>query len=90
MCLAIPYKIVEIKGNSQAEVEMMGGRRRVSLEMFPEVTVGEWVLVNLGFVVGKISEDEAKEILRLYQEMAEAEASSLVRTGIEERRNHHE
>ncbi len=87
MCLAIPYKIVEIKGNSQAEVEMMGGRRRVSLEMFPEVEVGDWVLINLGFVLGKISEDEAKEIMQLYQEIAEAEASSLISTSVKERRN---
>jgi len=85
MCLAVPYRVLEARGDSQAEVEVVGGRRKVSLEMFPEVEAGDWVLVNLGFVVGKISEQEAREIINLYQEIAETEASSLVRTGTEER-----
>jgi len=37
----------------------------VRLLLFPEVEVGDWVLVNLGSVVVKIEEDEAKEIIHL-------------------------
>jgi len=73
MCLAIPYKVLDVKGNSRAEIEVAGARHEVSLRLFPEVAVGDWVLVNLGTVVAKIAEDEAGEIMRLYQEIAEAE-----------------
>lgn len=78
MCLAIPYKVVEIMGNRQAAVEAAGSRRRVSLEMLPGVAVGDWVLVNLGLVVDKISEEDAKETLNIYQEITEAETDSLI------------
>lgn len=77
MCLAIPYKVLEVKENSWAEIEVAGARHEVSLRLFPEVEAGDWVLVNLGSVVAKIEEDEAGEIMHLYQEIAEAEDSSL-------------
>lgn len=73
MCLAIPYKVLEVKGDSRAEIEVAGVRHEVSLVLLPEVEVGDWVLVNLGSVVAKIEEDEAREIMHLYQEIAEAE-----------------
>ena len=71
MCVAIPYKVVEVKENSRAEIEVAGARHQVSLQLFPDVKVGDWVLVNLGSVVAKIGEDEAGEIMRLYEEIAE-------------------
>ena len=73
MCLAIPYKVLEVKGNSRAEIEIAGARHEISLRLFPEVEVGDWVLLNLGSVVTKIEADEAREIIHLYQEIAEAE-----------------
>ena len=73
MCLAIPYKVLEVKGDSLAEIEVAGARHEVSLRLFPDVEVGDWVLVNLGSVIVKIEEDEAKEIMHLYQEIAKAE-----------------
>ena len=73
MCLAIPYKVLEVKGKSWAEIEVAGTQQRVGLQLFPEVEAGDWVLVNLGSVVAKIGEDEAREIIHLYQEIAEAE-----------------
>jgi len=83
MCLAIPYKVLTVKGNSQAEIEVAGARYEVSLRLFPEVEVGDWVLVNLGSVVAKIEEDEAREIMHLYQEIAEADGS-LIGTRVNE------
>ena len=72
MCLAIPYKVLEVEENSWAEIEVAGTRHKVSLQLFPEVEAGDWVLVNLGSVVAKIGEDEAGEIMHLYQEIAKA------------------
>jgi len=72
MCVAIPYQVVEVKENSWAEIEIAGARHKVSLALVPEVNAGDWVLVNLGTVIAKIEEDEAKEIINLYKEIAEA------------------
>ncbi len=59
MCVAIPYKVLEVKEDSWAEIEVDSARHRVSLQLFSDVEVGDWVLVNLGSVVAKIEEDEA-------------------------------
>ena len=72
MCVAIPYQVVEVKDESWAEIEIAGARHKVSLALVPEVNAGDWVLVNLGSVIAKIEEDEAKEIINLYKEIAEA------------------
>ena len=71
MCLAIPYKVLEIEDGTWAGIKVAGARQRVNVHLFPEVKAGDWVLVNLGSVISRIEEDEAKEIIRLYQEVAE-------------------
>ena len=73
MCVAIPYKVLEVSDNERAQIEVGGTRQQVSLALVPEVEAGDWVLVNLGSVVAKIDEDEAKEIINLYREIAAAE-----------------
>ncbi len=72
MCVAIPYQVVEVKENSLAEIEIAGVRHKVSLALVPDVNAGDWVLVNLGTVIARIDENEAKEIISLYKEIAEA------------------
>lgn len=72
MCVAIPYQVLEVKGDFWAEIEIAGARHKVSLVLVPEVNAGDWVLVNVGTVIAKIDEDEAKEIINLYKELAEA------------------
>lgn len=73
MCVAIPYKVLEVSDNERAQIEVGGIRQQVSLVLVPEVEAGDWVLVNLGSVVAKIDEDEAKEIINLYREIAAVE-----------------
>ena len=72
MCVAIPYKVIEVKKTSLAEIEIAGVRHKVSLALAPDVKAGDWVLVNLGTIITRIDEDEAKEIFNIYQEIAEA------------------
>ncbi len=71
MCLAIPGKIVEIQGN-MAKVDVGGLSRDISLDLCPDVSVGEYVLVHTGFAIQKVDETEAEETLDLLRKMAEA------------------
>lgn len=71
MCLAIPAKIVTIDG-SMAKVDMMGNERRVSIDLVPEVKLGEYVLVHAGFAIGIIDDESAKETEELLLEVAKA------------------
>ncbi len=60
MCLAIPAKVVMLKG-SIAQVDMMGNERVVSTDLVPEVKLGDYVLVHAGFAIGIIDDESAKE-----------------------------
>jgi hydrogenase expression/formation protein HypC len=69
MCLAIPALVKAIDG-LQADVEVGGVGRRVSVWLTPEVRVGDYVLLHTGYAISIIDEAEAKETLRLLEEMA--------------------
>ena len=71
MCLAIPAKIVTMKG-STANVDMMGNERVVSIDLVPEAKIGEYVLVHAGFAIGIIDDESAKETEELLLEVANA------------------
>jgi len=75
MCLAIPYKVLEIKENCRAEIEVAGTRQEINVYLFPELKFGDYVLVNLGSAVARMEEEEAMEVLRLYREIADTEAA---------------
>jgi len=69
MCLAVPVKIVSIEG-VEAETEIAGVRRRVSIALTPEAKVGDYVLLHTGYAIGVIDEAEAEETLKLFEEIA--------------------
>lgn len=73
MCLSIPSKVVEIDENNMATVDTMGVRRQVTLDLIAEpVEVGEYVLIHVGYAMGKIDKDEALESLKAYEEIIKA------------------
>lgn len=69
MCLAVPVRVTSIKGD-EAETEVSGVRRRISIALTPAVKVGDYVLVHTGFSIGVVDETEAQETLKLLEEMA--------------------
>jgi hydrogenase expression/formation protein HypC len=79
MCLAIPGRIVELVAGPGhlAVVEVSGVRRKVDLELLRDEapTVGDWVLIHVGFAMSKISEEAATEQMRILALLGEAEAA---------------
>ena len=71
MCLAIPARIIRIEGK-EAEVEIGGITRRISLWLTPEAKVGDYALVHTGYAINIIDEADAEETLKLFQEIAES------------------
>lgn len=81
MCLSVPSKVVNIDENNMATVEAMGVTRQVTLDLMPEkVNVGDYILIHVGYAMGKIDEESAKESIKTYEEM--------IRAMEEEERNH--
>lgn len=53
-----------------ATVDTMGVRRKVSLDlMSDEAAIGDYVLIHIGFAMGKIDREDALESLKVYEEM---------------------
>ena len=72
MCLAIPALIKSIDGK-EAEIEIGGITRRISLWLTPEAKVGDYALVHTGYAINILDQEEGEETLRLLREIAEAE-----------------
>jgi hydrogenase expression/formation protein HypC len=72
MCLAIPGKVLEIEqdaaGVRMAKTNFGGIVKQVCLEYTPEVNCGDYVLVHVGFALGRVDETEAQ---RTYQALEE-------------------
>ena len=71
MCLAIPALIKHIDGK-EADAEIGGITRRISLWLTPGAKVGDYVLVHTGYAINILDQEEAKETLELLREVAEA------------------
>jgi len=71
MCLAIPALIKSING-TQAEVDIEGVTRDVSLQLTPEAKAGDYVLMHTGYAISIIDPAEAEETLKLLKELGEA------------------
>lgn len=70
MCLAIPAKVVQKLENDQALVEVGGVRNQVSLMLVEDVSVGDYVIVHVGFAIARLNAEEAAKTLALFDEIA--------------------
>lgn len=71
MCLAIPALIKSIEGK-EADIEIGGITRRISLWLTPEARVGDYALVHTGYAINILDKEEAEETLKLFEEIAKA------------------
>lgn len=69
MCLAIPAIIKSIDG-MEAEAEIGGIRRNISIQLTPEARVGDYVLVHTGYSISIVEQKDAEETLEMLREMA--------------------
>lgn len=70
MCLAIPMRIIEIEGvTGLAEVD--GVTRQVRLDLLPEVTLGDYVLIHAGLAIARVDADHAEETLSFLRTLAD-------------------
>lgn len=74
MCLALPARIVELLPPAGGLIDIGGVRKRVSLELVPDVQVGDYVIVHVGYALQKLDPDEAARTLQLFAEAGLTEA----------------
>ncbi len=72
MCLAVPGKVVEIRddrGTRMATVDFSGIRKEICLAYLPDVEVGDYTIVHVGFAISKLDEESALETLAMFEDL---------------------
>ncbi len=73
MCLGIPGKVVEIyeqDGLKMGKVDFGSGvLREACLEYVPEIALGDYTIIHVGFAISQIDEEEAHKTLALLAEL---------------------
>ena len=72
MCLGVPGQVTAIYEQDElpmGKVEFGGIVKEVCLAYTPEATVGDYVLVHVGFAISRIDESEAQEIFACLEEI---------------------
>lgn len=69
MCLALPVQVVELLPEEQGIVDLGGVRKTVSLALLDDVTVGDYVILHVGYALTKLDPEEAEKTLALFAKM---------------------
>ncbi len=72
MCLAVPGRILALEqrgGNRVAKVQFGGITREALLDFVPEASVGDYVMVHVGFAISRVDAEEAERTYQLLEAM---------------------
>jgi hydrogenase expression/formation protein HypC len=76
MCLGIPGKVIEVRdeaGLTMGKVDFGGVRKDACLAYLPQVRVGDYVIVHVGFAISQVDEAEALRTLEMLDRMGVVE-----------------
>lgn len=76
MCLGVPGKVIEIyetDGLKMGKIDFGGVVREACLAYVPEIELGEYTVIHVGFAISQLSEAEAQETLKILSELADIE-----------------
>jgi hydrogenase expression/formation protein HypC len=74
MCLAVPGKLISTNGEGlerTGRVSFGGIIKEVSLAYVPEATIGEYVIVHVGFALSTVDEAEAQRVFEYLEDLGE-------------------
>ncbi len=72
MCLGIPGKVTsvyEVDGMKMGKVDFGGVLKEACLEYLPDIRVGDYTIVHVGFGISQLDEEEARQTLDILREM---------------------
>ncbi len=72
MCLAVPGQIIDVReeqGTRMATISFDGIQKDVCLAYLPDIDVGDYAIVHVGFAISKIDEASALETLQMFKDL---------------------
>lgn len=72
MCLAVPGQILDVReehGTRMATIDFDGIRKDICLAYLPDIEVGDYAIVHVGFAIAKVDEASALETLAMFREL---------------------
>jgi hydrogenase expression/formation protein HypC len=72
MCLGIPGKVIELytlHGLQMGKVDFGGVVKEACLEYLPDIQIGDYTIIHVGFGISQLDEAEAQRTLALLREM---------------------
>lgn len=69
MCLALPAQITQLLDGQRAMVNLGGVRKEISISLLDTVSVGDYVIIHVGYALTRLDEEEAQKTLRLFADM---------------------
>jgi hydrogenase expression/formation protein HypC len=72
MCLGIPGRLVarfDLHGQPMGRVDFGGVVKSICLAYVPEIALGEYTIVHVGFAIAVVDEQSALESLELFRQM---------------------
>ncbi len=72
MCLAVPGKVLDVRddrGTRMATVDFGGVVKEICLAYLPDVGVGDYAIVHVGFAISKVDEASALETLQMFKDL---------------------
>lgn len=72
MCLSVPAKVVTIDGD-MATVSLGETIVNASLQLVDDIEIGDYVLLHTGFAIQKLSQEDAEETFKLFEELRRLE-----------------
>lgn len=73
MCLALPARVVELLPGQRAVVDLGGVRKEVSIDLVDDAQVDDYVIIHVGYAIGRIDPEEAARTLALFAELSDAQ-----------------
>lgn len=70
MCLAIPVRVDELLPDGMARISLAGVTREICVSLVDDVSVGDYVVLHVGFAIARISPAEAEKTLALINDFA--------------------
>lgn len=78
MCLAIPARVSQILDDDRAIIDIDGVQKEISLALVDDIAIGDYVIVHVGYALGRLDPAEAHKTLELLKAIAPSTEETVV------------